>query len=1062
MSEETWNSAGRLEGVTKHEWGGYELKGVDGTWTLVEALWDRRTPRVPRLHAQPPGGSGRPDPPFILPQLDIATFTGRVEELARLESLLLPSEGAKMRSIVGVAGGPGLGKSALACHFASLHREDFSDGVLGLRVDGKNVDTIAREFARLCGEEIEPEDERQPATIMQEVFAHRRMLLIFDNAEDAAIQELRPGGQTCAVIITTRDRELPFLLDTSEEGRIDLSPLPLPDARLLLEQLIGEHRVGAEREAVEEIIKLIGSLPLALQIVGSALHLQQDRNIGDYATSLRTERERLERLKIRGAPNLDVLASFSLSLRLLSDEEIDFFACQSVCAQDGFSLQAATAAGACDEATAYERLNYLYRLSLLNRPRLGVGRFVFHTLIRLFAQDLAVEGSLLEAAAERHARYFIQLVKTSEPTDHRSRVLVAENSGDCILAAAWLHQRQVLDHEFVIGLERFLEHCSWQEATTLMTDFLTLAERQEDWTVVVRFRIKQARCSSFLGDWAQAEEMLVLAADTIGWVEDLESRQRLTARWFAALGGVRQRQRRFDEAADAFRRSVDIDEQRGELEGQAMMLGRLGGVLRRQGRLDDAVDAFQRSVFIQEQTGNLEGQAMELGRLGSVLQRQGHFDTAVGVLERSITILEQLGKRRSLATVLNSMGGALQRLGRLDEAVYVLQRSIAIFEQLGDQRNLAIALNSLGSALQRQGRFRSAAMEFRRSAEIEGQLENRRGQAMVLNSLGGSLQRQGQLDEAVDAFRRSVAISEQLDDERTLAMGLNSLGSALQRQGKLNEAMDALKRSYMISEQLGDQLNVAMILNSMGGVLRRQGRLDEAIDAFRRRIAISEHLGDERSLAMALNSLGSTLKRQGNLDEAMDVLKRSYAISEQLEDQLNLAIILNSIADVLRRLGKLDEAMDALKRSADIGETLGDELHLANILNNMGRVLQRQGKVNEAVNALKGSRKIFEQLGDQRNLAMVDARLKALSERLAGPVTQQHLVIKKGAIKRIIPHAQGYRYGFIVPDDAGGDIYFKESDVQPDDLPHITEGARVEFGVLGVPKGRQAKNVRII
>jgi tetratricopeptide (TPR) repeat protein/class 3 adenylate cyclase len=73
MSEDTWNNAGRLNGITKQEWKGYKLKGVDGTWTLVEALWEER-------HSYPPQVS-----PAITPLTSVATieafnvFGGRVE-----------------------------------------------------------------------------------------------------------------------------------------------------------------------------------------------------------------------------------------------------------------------------------------------------------------------------------------------------------------------------------------------------------------------------------------------------------------------------------------------------------------------------------------------------------------------------------------------------------------------------------------------------------------------------------------------------------------------------------------------------------------------------------------------------------------------------------------------------------------------------------------------------------------------------------------------------------------------------------------------------------------------
>lgn len=236
--------------------------------------------------------------------------------MQQLEDLLLKRQGSKLCSIVGLAGAGGIGKSALACHFATQYRGEFPDGVIGIQVNGKDVDTIAREFVRRIGAELDPEDERDAATIMQEVFAHRRMLLIFDNADQAKIKVLRPGGNRCAVIITTRDRNLPLSLDIPDESTIDLPPLPEPDSWRLLEKILGEERVAAEEEAAREIIQLVGNLPLALQIVGAALR-QKRRSLADYAASLREEKTRLARLKVRGDEELNVNASLTLSVELL-------------------------------------------------------------------------------------------------------------------------------------------------------------------------------------------------------------------------------------------------------------------------------------------------------------------------------------------------------------------------------------------------------------------------------------------------------------------------------------------------------------------------------------------------------------------------------------------------------------------------------------------------------------------------------------------------------------------------------------------------------------------------
>ncbi|MFO0129707.1 MAG: caspase family protein [Pseudanabaena sp.] len=201
------------------------------------------------------------DIPFVLPVLDVSTFTGREKELQQLENVLLNSQGSRACSIVGLAGGGGIGKSALAFHFATIHKDDFPDGVIGLRVDGKDVDTIDREFVRECVGELESEDDRDATTLMQEFFAHRRMLLIFDNADDASIKKLRPSGGRCAVIITTRIRTLASSLDISDEGAIDLDPLSLDDALTLLKKILGDERIDAELASAYAIIRCVGHLP---------------------------------------------------------------------------------------------------------------------------------------------------------------------------------------------------------------------------------------------------------------------------------------------------------------------------------------------------------------------------------------------------------------------------------------------------------------------------------------------------------------------------------------------------------------------------------------------------------------------------------------------------------------------------------------------------------------------------------------------------------------------------------------------------------------------------------
>ena len=788
--------------------------------------------------------------------------------------------------------------------------------MIGLRVDGKDLDTIAREFAWHAEETIDADVELDAASIMQSIFGNRDVLLIFDNAEDASLRRLIPGGRS-SVIFTTRDRGLPVVLQVPETARVDVPALAEDSGVELLRKRLGD-RVDVEADAAKRVVKLVGGLPLALQIVASLLQIEDWRRLGDMADALSIERERLAALKVRGDPHLDVRVSFNTSLKFLKAEEIDFFACLSVCDASSFAVSSAGATGGCLETLALERLGYLHRLSLVNQPEGATGtRFVLHPLLRSFAAELAGERGLIEQARERHARYFVDLVQATDRRDAAALVAIGEDIGETLTAASWLLRNKVADYGYLIALGPLLMRFGrWLEAANLMAQFLLVAEERSDSEAAIQIRIQHAKFLQLRGDLQRSVAVLEPVVRLLDDTSSVSIRTR--AMFLNTYGGVLQRLGKFQEAADALERSHDLLEQQGDERGQAMVLNSLGGVLQRSGKFQEAADALERSYDLLEQQGDERGQAMVLNSLGGVLQRLGRFQEAADALTKSNEIEERLGNERGQAMVLNSLGGVLQRLGRFQEAADALTKSNEIEERLGNERGQAMVLNSLGGVLQRLGRFQEAADALTKSNEIEERLGNERGQAMVLNSLGGVLQRLGRFQEAADALERSKAISEQMGDERSLAMVLNSLGGVLQRLGKFQEAADALERSKAISEQMGDERSLAMVLNSLGGVLQRLGKFQEAADALERSKAISEQMGDERSLAMVLNSLGGVLQRLGKFQEAADALERSKAISEQMGDERSLAMVLNSLGGVLQRLGKFQDAADALERSHDL------------------------------------------------------------------------------------------------------------------------------------------------
>jgi len=168
-------------------------------------------PAEPAPEPRPARGTKRAaSGPAQLPA-DIADFTGRDEQVKRLSDLLsgagATGDPGAVRIAV-VAGSGGLGKTSLAVHAAHRVRRRFPDGQLYVDLLGATAapllpgDVLAR-FLRdlgVDGRDI-PVDEDERAARYRTTLARRRMLVVLDNARDAAqVRPLLPGSASSAVL----------------------------------------------------------------------------------------------------------------------------------------------------------------------------------------------------------------------------------------------------------------------------------------------------------------------------------------------------------------------------------------------------------------------------------------------------------------------------------------------------------------------------------------------------------------------------------------------------------------------------------------------------------------------------------------------------------------------------------------------------------------------------------------------------------------------------------------------------------------------------------------------
>ncbi|OQR61530.1 AfsR family transcriptional regulator [Streptomyces maremycinicus] len=737
-------------------------------------------------------GSGRPVPAQL--PMEAVGFTGREEELARLEKVLLAAAERPTAVVVSaVSGTAGVGKTALAVHWAHRARDRFPDGQLYVNLRGYDpeqpmsaADALVRFLTALGvpGQDIPLEEDDRAARYRTEV-AGRRMLIVLDNA--ATVEQVRPllpGTGSCAVLVTSRD-SLAGLVAREGAHRLDLDLLPAAVARTLLRRLVGP-RAEAEPDAVDALAAQCARLPLALRVAAELAVARPATALTDLVTELADQQRRLDLLDADGDPRAAVAVVFSWSLRHLPADTARTFRLLGLHPGPDLDAHAAAALTGSGPADARRALDALARAHLVQPVE--AARYGMHDLLRAYATRLTTAEDTPQAREAALDRLFDHYLATAaaamnclHPAEAHLRPAAPEPAtpvpdlSDPDAARAWLNTERtcltaVSAHTAAHGRPTHAIRLSLTLYRYLIsghhTDGLTIHGHARDAARLIADPVSEARALLGLG----------------------------TAYW--QLARHEPARRHLQEALTLFRRA-------GDPTGQARALVNLGLLDERLGRFPPAVVYLEQALSLYRSVDDRWGEAIALKDLASVEGQSGRYGQAADHLQQALTLLRLAGNRYLEAHALNDLGTVETRLGRTDSAARRQEQALALFREVGDRYGEAGALHSLGVVHSLRDRHEQAAACHRQALTLYRQNGDRDGEARALNGLGEAACAAGRPAEALAHHTDALDIADDIGSPGQQARALGGLGQAHQALGEAGHALSRYERALTLYAELG-------------------------------------------------------------------------------------------------------------------------------------------------------------------------------------------------------------------------------------------------------------------
>ncbi len=671
----------------------------------LESLWGSGTARR--------AGMGSTAASVVPRQLPTAAvhFAGRERELSSLTGWLDAGTAAGQAVILAISGTAGVGKTALALHWAYQVQHRFPDGQLYVNLRGFDASSApvapAEAITRLL-EGLDVPAGLSPrldarAGLYRNLVAGRRILILLDNARDEAqVRPLLPGSPTCVVLVTGRS-QLAGLVAVEGARPLTLDVLSETEARQLLASHLGADRVAAEAVEVAELTALCARLPLALAITAARAALRPVFPLASLAAGLRDIRQRLDWLGT-GDQTADVRAAFSWSYRLLGAAAARMFRLLGAHPGPDISETAAARLADISRPAARAALSELTQANLLQEQ--APGRFSLHDLLHAYAADLG-DDEECRSAVGRVLDHYLHTARDAIGLVYPNAYQISapppgpgeppESFSGPQQARAWLQaEYRVLLAAAAVAADSGLDTHAWQLPAVLREHF----DRRGYYT-----------------DWAQCQQLALLTADRLGD----HAAQALVHHF---LGEALVHLCRWDDARCHLHDALKLYRRLGDHAGQACCHFHIGCIFEYQEDHRQALSHHRRSLRLFRAAGYLTGEAFALNGVGWDNALLGNYQQALSYCWKALELHHKSGNRFGEALTLDSLGYCCHHADRYNEAVAYYQQALRAYADADDRYFSAITLIHLGETHQANGRHEATLDLWQQALTILDDLQH--------------------------------------------------------------------------------------------------------------------------------------------------------------------------------------------------------------------------------------------------------------------------------------------------------------------------------------------------
>ncbi|MEM8534618.1 MAG: tetratricopeptide repeat protein [Chloroflexota bacterium] len=671
------------------------------------------------------------------------SLVGREQDVLAVQQLVTKHQ-ARLITFIGP---PGVGKSSLAMHVATILHEQFIDGVIALSLAGlADARLVPSTIGQVFGVRDTSTQANQDGVLAK--LHDQRFLLVLDNMEHLLeavpfVMRLLDELPYLTIFVTSRVR-----LGLTYEHCYHVVPLLLPEQDVS-HDVATTQQVSAialfvssaqtynptfdlTEQNVADVVELcihLDGLPLAIELAAAWIHILP------ISAMLGRMRHRLDwlrhRMNNRPAHQHTMRATLNWSYTLIGSEAQYLFRCMGVFVS-GCSLESLSAVVKdrfANEIALLDTLGVLINHHLVTQVAdTGEPRFVMLETIRDYAMEQLIASDHLDRIVQYQKDFFLSF--TEEAT-------AALRGPDQQL---WL-ERLTIEH----GNLRYV----WDRA-----------QFYSDRDTLLRLGIALCRFWWLRNHWTEGRSCLEQALTPTPDLLGIPSyRALLYAQVFNSVGVIAWAQDDSDAAYLYHTKALELCRLLKYEPGMAAALHNLGMVLEAQNEFRNARESYEASLQIKRRLGDTKGIAASLNNLGMVHLMCNDVEVAHTHFTESLTQHQQIGNLQGMAFTLRNLGDVATIKQDYFTAYDLYSQSLEIARKLDIQTTIVSKLHwNIGIVFCLQDEYLTGLHWLTQALRVAMSEDCSEGMEIALRGLAALFALLGETTCACDLFRSTPQV----------------------------------------------------------------------------------------------------------------------------------------------------------------------------------------------------------------------------------------------------------------------------------------------------------------